>query len=226
MILAYIGKDAMVVETRGCENLVAQTINSEISTNATFYVAHIDGEDRKYGLSRTFVTEKQSPYSLRPGQLMEGEVYEIKADDTGERFYFEWGGMDGDTPNVTVIDEGDNVDNDAILEVVESDTDAKSTQVRQRAHNLIDDTTDTDALEVLVDMLESADSSRDPGELATVDLANVPDDVRKATMLRQRTFAAAFEKQTGQAPGAHLLAAVRDGAVLAERKERQNGGAQ
>lgn len=208
------------------EAKLGQLLDDEISTNQTFYVAEITGEHDKYGLDREFVTSKRSPYSLVPGDFDEGTVYELKDDREDFRGYFTAEYPD-DEPlgdkvpfRVSLVDEGDNVDQDAILDIVGGEADGRMAAVRNRVRTLVDDATDPEALEAMATMLEDADDTRDPGEVATVDLTAVPTDVHQNAQLFGRCFSAAFERQTGQTAGVHLQAAALDAAVLAERKKR------
>jgi hypothetical protein len=213
----------MVVETDDETEIMNRLITDDVSTNGGFYLAEVTGEHPKYGLDRAFVTDKRSPYHVDAADLIIGTVYELKAEDSGVRVYFQWNGLDDGSPDMTVLDEGDNVDTDAILEVVNG-ADAESMSVRQRAHEMVDDA-DTDELETLLEMFEDSDfdgSSGDPGEIATVDLSDVPTDVRKNIQLYKRSFSAAFNRHTGDSPSAGLLAIAIDAGAVAERNRGDN----
>lgn len=222
--MGHVDKDAMVVETTNPTELLDQLFTDGVSTNATFYVAHITGDHPKYGLDRDFVTSQDSPYTLSPGDFTDGEVYEVKADDTNLRVYFQWSAADpGDpqgTHSIEVLDEGDRVDSDMILDVVQGD---ESASVRADVHRMVDDASE-ETLELIRAMLDGDTDSLDSGEAARVDLSAVPPHVRKNAKLSEQCFAAAFEKQTGLKPGVHLRAASLDASVLYQRRQQNGGG--
>lgn len=235
MAIVHIGKHVMTDHSQAEQKTIAKLkrlLTGDVSTNKTFYVGRITGDHPKYGLDREFITSKQSPYSLQAADFEEGEVYEIKDDREALRAYFSVEYPDDeplgdDVPfHVTVVDQGDSVDEDAILDIVEGETDGRMAGVRNRVHTLVDEAADPEALEAMATMLENTDDVRDPGELTHADLSQVPTAVRDDAQLFAKCFSAAFEKHTGQSAGVHHQAAALDGAVLAKRKKREaaNGG--
>lgn len=215
---------------RETDERIATLLTDEVNRNETFYVAEIVGEHPKYGLDREFVTSQNSPYCLKPADFEEGAVYELKDERTNVRTYFtivypDDGPLGDDVPfEVHVVDRGDDVDEDEILEIVDGEADGEMAAVRAQVHDLVDEATDPEALEAMAAMLEEGSDARDPGAVATVDLTTVPTSVRQNAQLFSKCFAAAFEKQTDHDAGIHLQAAALDAGVLYEQKRRQRGG--